>query len=107
MAPPIGLFAAASYLYVAYQQPGRVDFWTYVAAAAGSAGIGPFTVLFMGKTNAALIQFAEAVEMGREKDVSGKEREVRELLRRWGGLNFVRAGLLVGSAGLGAFAALV
>jgi len=83
------------------------DRWKYVVAAVGSVGIGPFTVLFMSKTNEALLTKAASVESGKGKMVDAASKEVMELLRKWRGLNYVRAGLLVGSAGFGAWATLL
>ncbi len=65
--------------------------------------------MFMGKTNKRLLGMVGMVEGGKEAWVNGEggKREVGELLRAWRGFNYVRAGMLVGSAVLGGWATLL
>lgn len=116
MAPPISILAAAAYGYVAYSLPNTPgyttrdkDFWRYVAAALFSGAVGPYTIIVMSSTNNALLEKAAGVAAAGEKVVQSTSEEAgaRALIDRWGVLNLIRASLLVTSAGIGAWTALL
>ena len=87
VAPPMGVTAASTLLYAAYQnyQSDADDLrWKgLVTTAVGTLLIIPFTLIFMNATNQRLIAGNE----GRSKLGDG---EIRTLLGRWGDLNMVR-----------------
>jgi hypothetical protein len=87
--------AGCGYAYVAYTQSRRGEDWKLpTAAAATTVAIVPFTVLFMGKTNARLLAgAAEAISMS--------VNEVEMLLVSWTRLNAVRGMLPLVGGGLG------
>ncbi len=66
-------------------------------------------LLFLAGTNSALLKEAASVVGGEGGKLVGGvgEQGVRELLRKWSFLNNLRGGLLVVSAGIGAWTALV
>jgi len=70
----------------------------YALAGLMIAAILPFNYLVLERTNQRLLA------LSREKDVSGQE--VRILIARWKGLNFVRSAVLAAAAGVGLHAVL-
>lgn len=85
--PKAGATVALAYTYAAYDVRRAGGQWQLFAAAAASVvGIVPFTLLVMTDTNDKLHKL--------NKDgTSGTEPQAKELLDRWGIMNFVR-GLL-------------
>ncbi|UNI23660.1 hypothetical protein JDV02_009467 [Purpureocillium takamizusanense] len=82
--PKAGATVALAYAYVAYDVRCAGGQWQLFAAAAASVmGIVPFTLLVMADTNDKLHKL--------HKDgTSGSEHHAKELLDRWGTMNFVR-----------------
>ena len=73
----------------------------YATAALWILCIILFTVLYMEPVvNLKLLELGSQVEKGvKAKDLGTNEKDVREMLARWKGLNFVRAAI-VGSGAL-------
>lgn len=94
--PPIAAAAAASFSYLAWtlrSVPGNKA-RLYGAAAVLTIGIVPWTLLAMNPTNQKLIAKADSTAT-----VKDDEKEVEELLKKWGTLNGIRSLLpLLGSA---------
>lgn len=91
---------------------------SYVLAIGVTMGIVPFTLAFMGKTNARLMDHARrddaaSAEGTKEMVVSPQEKaqrareddEVLGLLKHWSRLNLIRASLPLMGAGIGFYAA--
>lgn len=80
----------------------------YVAAAALTVGIVPFTLLCMMRTVDVLMAKANEVDSvkGKEKMVGTEAASVQQLLDHWATLNLARALLLVGATAVGAWTAL-
>ena len=114
MAPPISLAAATSFGYIAYSLPTSTPnrdkvFWRYVTAAVFSGAVPFYTATFMQSTNGALLREAAKVagEGGGKAVGTIGEAGVSELLRKWSVLNNLRGSLLIVSACIGAWTALV
>lgn len=96
LGPQAAAISLLGYGYLMYDRSRQSRGWgKYVAAAALTVGIVPFTAFFMGNTNQALLEVAA----GRAGNLSSEA--VRELLVKWRGLNLVRslfplAGALLG-----------
>jgi len=96
LGPRVALISLVGYGYLAYERRSRGEPWLgYVAGAALSIGIVPFTLICMSSTNGKLL----AVASGAAKTVS--ETTVRELAMKWKGLNLMRsvfplAGAIIG-----------
>jgi noranthrone monooxygenase len=96
LGPVTALISLAGYAYLAYDHSSRGLEWKgLVAAGALSAGIIPFTLIFMAPTNAVLLGVAGGAAEGMSDDA------VRELIRKWANLNLARsifplAGAVVG-----------
>jgi len=104
-APPLAVLAAATLSYVAYTKynisGSDATQWRGLAiAAAGTVGIVPFTLLFMGGINDKLIAASDAVG----KEVASES--VRELVARWGRVNVVRSFLTLGATMAGIWSVL-
>lgn len=104
-APPLAVLAAATLSYVAYTKynisGSDTTQWRGLAiAAAGTVGIVPFTLLFMGGINDKLITASDAVG----KEVASES--VRELVARWGRVNVVRSFLTLGATMVGIWSVL-
>jgi hypothetical protein len=101
--PPIVAATAASFSYLAWTLralPGNKA-RLYGAVAVLTIGVVPWTILVMNSTNQKLIEKVESIV-----EAKGDEKEVGDLLRKWGTLNGMRSLLpLMGSA-VGLFAAL-
>ena len=84
-------------------------FWRYVTAAVFSGAVPFYTATFMQSTNGALLREAAKVAGEGGKAVGGTigEAGIKELLRKWSVLNNLRGSLLIISAGIGAWTALV
>lgn len=81
-------------------------FALYTAAAICVPSIVPYTLLYMEPTvNSKLLALGAKVEKGaKAKDLGVSEQEVRGMLKRWRGMNFVRAALVAAGAVLAAVA---
>ncbi|KAL8809720.1 MAG: hypothetical protein Q9223_003108 [Gallowayella weberi] len=100
--PTIALLGAVNYLSVAwgaYNSTYDTRVWkSYVAAAVGTIGIVPFTLIFMASTNNTLLaQVAKSTL---------PETEIRGLVENWAFLNLVRTGIPVVGTALGLYGAL-
>ncbi|KAK6525435.1 hypothetical protein TWF694_005572 [Orbilia ellipsospora] len=86
--PPTAVGAALFYGYAAWDASSRPQSqWSYFAtAAAFSAGVVPFTLIFMGATNDKLHAVANGVSVLSDASVLG-------LVDKWGWLNLVRSTL--------------
>ncbi|OJJ47678.1 hypothetical protein ASPZODRAFT_131230 [Penicilliopsis zonata CBS 506.65] len=94
--------SAAAYAYLAWALRDQSDFasGSYLIAAVASAGIIPYTLLVMGRTNARLEAHATRDDPGHirveEKQAllgrrEAEDREVPALLVKWSALNATRA----------------
>lgn len=90
--PPIAAAVASSLTYLAWsvRQGGPLYKTTvysrsglYIAAAALTVGIVPYTLIFMTGTNSALMKKAEST--------SDADKEVPDLIERWNSLNLGRS----------------
>jgi hypothetical protein len=81
-------------------------FALYTAAAICVPSIVPYTLLYMEPTvNRRLLALGARVEEGaKAKDLGVGDEEVRNMLKRWKGMNFVRAALVATGAVLSAIA---
>lgn len=71
-----------------------------MVAALMGCGLAPYTLILMGSVNNELSL--------RATGGTGKEKgETRGLVERWGRLNLVRGGLLLGAAGVGMWGCVV
>ncbi|KAK4042211.1 hypothetical protein C8A01DRAFT_14164 [Parachaetomium inaequale] len=104
--PFAAVAAAAGYIYLGLRTPGLglCRSRLYLAAAALTVGIAPYTQLVMGGTNGELKRLeqraaveAEMVELPAEV-IAEEERGAKALVDWWGVLNLGRTGLLVGGA---------
>lgn len=94
--PPIAAVTAASFSYLAWtlRSVRGNKAGLYGVAAVMTVGVVPWTLLLMNSTNQRLIAKADSATV--EK---GDEKEVEDLLKKWGTLNGLRSLLpLVGSA---------
>jgi hypothetical protein len=71
----------------------------YVAAAVGLFGLAPYTRLLMWGT---ITELSKRGQSGKDE-----EKDTRELVKKWGTMNFWRGVLLLGSTGIGIWASLV
>ena len=80
----------------------------YAVAAVAIPSIMPFTIAVMNpRANLRLMVLADQAEQrGKGKEVGVSEGEVRQLLKKWTGLNYVRAVAVGTGAVLGAVAAI-
>lgn len=86
LGPQMAMASMLGYAYLIYDRRSKGQSYSgYVAAAALSLGIMPYTIIFMMGTNNALL----GVASGATKTAS--ESAVRELLVRWKGLNLLRS----------------
>ncbi|TKA77770.1 hypothetical protein B0A55_04681 [Friedmanniomyces simplex] len=115
-APPFAITSAACFAYLAYafrhaiSKPNAMGLKSpmvlYAVAAVAIPCIVPFTILVMNpRANLRLIALAgEAEQAGKGKTVGTSEGEVRQLLRTWTAMNYVRAVVVGAGAVLGAVA---
>ncbi|KAJ5725765.1 DUF1772-domain-containing protein [Penicillium malachiteum] len=105
--PPIAATVAASFLYLAWSVGQGAALYKnvvynrvalYLAAAALTVGIVPFTIITMSGTNKLLLQKAQST--------SESDREVPGLVKQWTGLNFARSLLPLAGAACGIIAAI-
>lgn len=106
--PPLALTATLCNGFSAYRSRRKnaliggmaTPFMLYVAAAISVMAIVPFTLLYMEPAvNRQLLQLGSQANRGvKAEHLGASEEDVRKLLVRWKGLNFVRATL----AGMGA-----
>ncbi|KAF1968008.1 hypothetical protein BU23DRAFT_602467 [Bimuria novae-zelandiae CBS 107.79] len=73
----------------------------YVAAAVGLFGLAPYTRLLMWST---ITEISNRARSGKE---ASEKADTRELVERWGTMNFWRGVMLLGSAGAGVWASLL
>lgn len=116
-APPFAVTCAACFGFLAYSSrrlpsSGSIPispFALYTAAAVAIPAIVPYTLLVMEPAvNRKLMRMAKTVEAGSkgtELDCSGAE--VADLLRKWKGMNLVRAAAVATGAVLGVVASLI
>ncbi|KAL7629768.1 hypothetical protein AAE478_001291 [Parahypoxylon ruwenzoriense] len=94
--PTTGAFIALNYLYLAQQHRGQGLEWRgYAAGAVANLLLAPFTLAFIGATNATMI----AAKDGAGKPLS--QEAVRGLVAKWGNLNAVRIFMPLAGAALG------
>ncbi|KAK0275001.1 hypothetical protein LTR35_011423 [Friedmanniomyces endolithicus] len=117
-APFFAITSAACFGYLAYAtrhvvaKPNAIGLRSpmalYAVAAVAIPSIMPFTIAVMNpRANLRLMALAgEAEQKGKGKAVSVSEGEVRQLLRTWTGLNYVRAVAVGTGAVFGAVAAI-
>lgn len=99
--PPVAIGTLALYLSVLYtRRKARSPLLGYAAAAAMTVAIIPFTLVFMGETNAALFKLEDDFAMAgvAATDTYGF---ARELVARWGYLHLCRAVMPIIGAGIG------
>jgi hypothetical protein len=103
MFPPISALATASYLYVAYAYANAGDGpqtpylgYSMAAACCGTAAV-PVTFGLVEPVSRQLGKYAA----GKDASAKEEEEEARELVRRWGTLNLVRAALLLAAGVIG------
>ncbi|KAJ5711587.1 DUF1772-domain-containing protein [Penicillium malachiteum] len=105
--PPVAATVAASFLYLAWSVGKGASLskstlynriGLYLAAAALTVGIVPFTIITMSGTNKRLLQKAQST--------SDTEREVPGLVKQWTELNFARSLLPLAGAACGLIAAI-
>lgn len=88
-----------AFAYAAYEAPTASLTNLYAAAAVTTAGIVPWTLLAMMKTNHTLMARAETVTEKSGKSEEQDLKEVKALLKKWTRLNAARAVFpLVGAA---------
>lgn len=92
--PKVAVGSALSYVYAAYASEGQKNSKDYLIAAGLVVSIVPFTLMFMGSTNAALIGSATGTSPLRQAQVS-------DLIRKWGYLNLARSVLPLTAAAVG------
>ena len=99
--PPVALSTLAMYLSVLYtRRQARAPWLGYAAAAVITVAIIPFTLTFMGDTNATLFKLEE--EFSRRGVVVGEmDGLARKLVARWGYLHLCRAVMPIIGAGVG------
>lgn len=104
-APPVALVSALSYYATGYLQYSHFLPWkASVVSGALTMGIIPYTLIFMKKTNARLIEMSASVTEEKEEVVKG---EARELVDRWGLLNAIRSVLPLAAAILAGYNSVV
>lgn len=87
LGPQAAVISLLGYGYLMYDRSRQSRGWgKYAGAAALSLGIIPFTGILMAETNRALLAAAAG-----GPGASLSSEAVRELLGRWGVLNFVRS----------------
>lgn len=99
LGPQVAVLSLLGYGFLAYQRgvvEARPGWGNFVGAAALTLSIVPFTEIFMGATNQALLTTADGTS------VLG-EAAVKELLVRWKDLNLVRALFPLAGAVMGLF----
>lgn len=97
LGPQAAVLSLLGYGYLMYDRSRQRRGWgVYLGAMALTIGIVPYTLIFMDRTNQALLGVAEGA------NVLGAEA-VRELLVRWKGLNLVRSLLPLAGAVLGLY----
>ena len=81
----------------------------YIAGAAGTIGIAPFTLFVMKPTNMTLREIESQEEKEGKKGVekAGGEKRVKELMASFQWMNAVRGAIIAVGAGLGLAGALV
>lgn len=90
--PKVGATVAAAYALAAYDTRSRGGNWAgYLAAAGLAISIVPFTLAFMGPTNAALMGAAKG-------STPLAQSGVAELVRKWAVLNATRSVLPLAAA---------
>lgn len=108
--PPLALSVALSNGFLAYSARNNAQpVILHTIAAVCVMCIVPFTLLYMDpKVNNTLLDLGEKAErLGKKAVGHVSEAEVRGLLWRWRGLNFVRAAVVAVSALLAAVAVVV
>ncbi|KAK7743478.1 hypothetical protein SLS53_004012 [Cytospora paraplurivora] len=97
LGPQAAVVSLLGYGYLVYDRSRQNRGWgDYVGAMALTIGIVPFTLIFMDRTNQALLGVAEGAS-------TLQSEVVRELLVRWKGLNLVRSLLPLSGALLGLY----
>ncbi|KAL1592517.1 hypothetical protein SLS59_009751 [Nothophoma quercina] len=97
---PLAILSGVATAYVAYNQdPHTLPFRLNVAAALLFPSIVPFTLFFIGPTNAKLQAKMRALEATSLEDKSAEvgvahEETVHALIDKWGMLNLARAGII-------------
>lgn len=98
--PPAAALITASYLSVAYKYFSRGLEWRgFAGAGALTAGIVPFTLLFILGNIGQLEGMMAEGKVGKLQDGEGLEK-TRTLLSKWSRLNFARAMLPLTGSGL-------
>ncbi|KZO99317.1 hypothetical protein CALVIDRAFT_553261 [Calocera viscosa TUFC12733] len=94
-APYIALLSTASYAYLAYHASSTSERAALAAASACVIAIVPYTAIAMSGTNGRLLELAARGSKGGNGEQAGLKEpsaeEVGALLRKWTGLNYVRA----------------
>ncbi|KAH7113248.1 hypothetical protein B0J11DRAFT_146096 [Dendryphion nanum] len=75
----------------------------YIAAAVAAFGLAPYTQILMLSTNKDIMRRARVVAK-KEESRAGDKEGTHAVVRRWGALNLGRGLLLLGAAGMGAWA---
>lgn len=116
--PVTGLIGSAAYAYAAYALPAalKTERRLLLAAAVANSLVGPFTVIFMARTNDELIRRANGAKAGQQASHENKDAkqgsiesyDTPSLLDRWSKLNASRsiyplAAALLAAAALGSW----
>jgi hypothetical protein len=107
IAPPLAILSSTAWAFLAYTAPAGGNPLTrrlFVGAAACTAGIVPFTIGFMKRTNDALSAKARANGTGKSLVVKDDLAQTEGLLGKWMALNALRGALPLVGAILGATA---
>jgi hypothetical protein len=98
--PPVSIVSAGSLIYAMTRIPAelKVQRQLYITAAALIVSIMPFTLLVLAPTNTKLLEIAAVEVEGLESDethpgnvAAGQGQGTAELVRKWAGLNAIRA----------------
>ncbi|KAK5119503.1 hypothetical protein LTR85_007603 [Meristemomyces frigidus] len=116
-APPFAVTCAACFGFLAYSARALPrsrtlpvsPFALYTAAALAIPAIVPYTLIVMEPAaNRKLMHMAKTAEAGPSgTDLGASDADVQELLRKWKGMNLVRAAFVGTGAVLGAVASLL
>ncbi|KAM3429362.1 hypothetical protein MY4824_007884 [Beauveria thailandica] len=92
--PKVAVGTALSYVYAAYNNQDQKSMKGYLVAAGLVVSIVPFTIIFMGSTNAALIGSATGSS-------PLQQAQALDIIRKWGYLNLTRSVLPLTAAAVG------
>eukprot|EP01111_Echinosteliopsis_oligospora_P004490 TRINITY_DN1732_c0_g1_i2.p1 TRINITY_DN1732_c0_g1~~TRINITY_DN1732_c0_g1_i2.p1 ORF type:complete len:174 (-),score=42.53 TRINITY_DN1732_c0_g1_i2:22-543(-) len=96
--PQVAMVSAGAFVYLAYISA-EFHRLSFLAAAISTFGIGPFTRVML-PTNQKLKDINAEEKKGKDGvEKAGGSKEVERLMRKFGAMNYVRAGL-TGAGGL-------